>query len=105
MKQIQTRRKSMTSAAIILAAAFSPSGLIIWLIIGLIAGFIANRIMHGGYGLVGDIIMGLVGAVIGGLIINLLVPNANLGFIGSIIVSIIGACVLISILRTVHRSA
>jgi uncharacterized membrane protein YeaQ/YmgE (transglycosylase-associated protein family) len=105
MDHKEARRKNMISAAVVLAAAFSPSGLIIWLIIGLIAGFIANRIMHGGYGLVGDIIMGLVGAFIGGLIVNLLVPDANLGFISSIIVSIIGACILIALLRAVRRHA
>jgi uncharacterized membrane protein YeaQ/YmgE (transglycosylase-associated protein family) len=89
-------------ASLVLGAAFSPTGLIIWLIIGLIAGFIASRIMSGGgYGLVGDLISGLVGGFIGGILVNLLVPDANFGFWGSVIVSIIGACIVIAIVRAV----
>jgi len=96
----------MTFAAVVLAATFSVTGLIIWLIIVLIAGFVASRLMgSGGYGLVGDIIVGLIGAFIGGLLANLLIPNANFGLIGSIIVAIIGACILIAILRFVSRRA
>jgi uncharacterized membrane protein YeaQ/YmgE (transglycosylase-associated protein family) len=57
----------------------------------------------GGYGLVGDIVVGLVGAFIGGLLANLLIPNANFGLIGSIIVAIIGACLLIWVMRAVTR--
>ena len=88
------------------AFTFSPTGLIIWLIIGLVAGFIASRIMSGGgYGLIGDLIVGLVGALIGGFLANLLIPGATAGLIGSIIVAIIGACILIAILHAVGRRA
>jgi uncharacterized membrane protein YeaQ/YmgE (transglycosylase-associated protein family) len=98
------RGGNMPIIAFVLGAAFRPDGLVIWLIIGLIAGFIASRIMRGsGYGVVGDIIIGLIGAFIGGLLTNLLIPNANFGFIGSIIVSIIGACILIAILHAMSR--
>jgi uncharacterized membrane protein YeaQ/YmgE (transglycosylase-associated protein family) len=94
------RGGNMPIIAFVLGATFRPDGLIIWLIIGLIAGFIASRIMRSsGFGVVGDIIIGLIGAFIGGLLTNLLIPNANLGFISSIIVSIIGACILIAILH------
>src|SRR6266852_474235 len=94
----------MSIAAFVLGAAFRPDGLVIWLLIVLIAGVIASRIMRGGgYGIIGDIIIGLVGAFIGGLLANLLIPNANLGFISSIIVSIIGACILIAIMRAISR--
>jgi uncharacterized membrane protein YeaQ/YmgE (transglycosylase-associated protein family) len=92
----------LSSASLILGAAFSPIGLIIWLLIGLIAGFLASKIMRGGgYGVVGDIIVGLIGALVGGLLVNLLSPDANFGFIGSIIVSIIGACLFIWLVRMV----
>src|SRR5205085_713884 len=102
----QREKQFMTFAAIVLGAAFSVTGLIIWLIIGLIAGFLASRIMGaGGYGIVGDIIVGLVGAFIGGLLVNLLIPDANFGFIGSIIVAIIGAVILIWVLRLITRRA
>ncbi|SRR5579883_228432 len=90
----------MAIASLVLGAAFSGFGLIGWLLIGLIAGFLAGKIMRGtGYGLLGDIVVGLVGALIGGWLTNLLVPDANLGLIMSIIVSIIGACILIAIVR------
>ena len=59
----------------------------------------------GGYGVIGDIIVGLVGALIGGFLANLLLPGANFGLIGSIIVAIIGACILIAILHAVGRRA
>ena len=96
----------MTFAAIVLGAAFSVTGLMIWLNIGLVAGFLASRNMGaGGYGIVGDIIVGLVGAFIGGLLVNLLIPDANFGFIGSIIVAIIGAVILIWVLRLITRRA
>ncbi len=94
----------MTFAALVLGAALQPGGIIAWLIVGLLAGFLASMVMRGGgYGIVGDIIVGLVGAFLGGLIANLLIPDANFGFWGSLIVSIIGACVLIAILRAVGR--
>lgn len=95
----------MLIATLVLAAALNPGGLVLWLILGLIAGFLASRIMGaGGYGLVGDIIVGIIGAFIGGLLANLLIPDANFGFWGSLIVAIIGACILIAILRAVRRA-
>jgi uncharacterized membrane protein YeaQ/YmgE (transglycosylase-associated protein family) len=75
-----------------------------WLIIGLIAGWLASMVMgRGGYGLVGDIVVGLIGAVIGGLIARLLnigAPSASDPFSWvSLIFAIIGAIILIAILR------
>jgi uncharacterized membrane protein YeaQ/YmgE (transglycosylase-associated protein family) len=78
-----------------------PGGLIAWLIVGLIAGWLAGLFMRGGgYGILGDIIIGLIGAVIGGFLCNFLVA-ATVGFWGSILVSFIGACILIAIVRAV----
>ena len=72
-----------------------------WLIVGLIAGFLASVVMRGGgYGVVGDIIVGIVGAFIGGFVANLLGLGAS-GLIGTIVVAFIGACILIAILRAV----
>jgi len=78
-------------------------GIIAWLILGLIAGFIASKIMGaGGYGLIGDIIVGIVGALLGGFIASLLFGGGVTGLnLGSIIVAIVGACILIAILRAV----
>ena len=82
-------------------ADLSLSAVIWWLVVGLIAGFLASLIMRGGgYGIVGDIIVGLVGALIGGFLASLVGLGAS-GFIGTIIVAFIGACILIAILRAV----
>jgi uncharacterized membrane protein YeaQ/YmgE (transglycosylase-associated protein family) len=77
--------------------------LIVWLIIGLIAGWLAARVVGGrGYGCIGDIIVGLIGAVIGGYLSTLL-HLGTLHFVGEIIVSFIGACILVAILRLFSR--
>ena len=92
----------MTFLALVLGAALNPGGLLAWIIVGLIAGFLASVVMRGGgYGIVGDIIVGIVGAFIGGLLVDLLSPGASFGFWGSVIVAFIGAIILIAILRAV----
>jgi uncharacterized membrane protein YeaQ/YmgE (transglycosylase-associated protein family) len=58
----------------------------------------------GGYGFLGDIVVGIVGAFIGGLLADVLAPSASFGFWGSVLVAFIGACVLIAILRAVSGS-
>ena len=88
--------------ATVLAASLNPGGILAWLVVGLIAGFLAGRVMSGsGYGIVGDIVVGIIGAFLGGLVSNLLIPDASFGFWGSIVVAFIGACILIAILRAV----
>jgi uncharacterized membrane protein YeaQ/YmgE (transglycosylase-associated protein family) len=78
-----------------------PGGLIAWLIVGLIAGFLAGKFMKGsGYGFIGDIIVGLVGAFLGGLLFGSFV-HAEYALVGSIVVAFIGACILIAIVRAV----
>jgi len=80
--------------------ALEPGGLVAWLIVGLVAGWLAGQVMKGGgYGLVGDIIVGIVGAFVGGLLFGVLLPGSSFGFIGSIVVAFLGAIVLIAILR------
>jgi len=91
----------MIVATFILGAALNPGGLLAWLVVGLIAGFLASMVMRGGYGIVGDVIVGIVGAFLGGLLLDLLVPAASYGFWGSVVVAFIGACILIAILRAV----
>ncbi len=94
----------MSIAALVLATALEPGGLLAWLLVGLIAGFLASALMRGGgYGLVGDIIIGIVGAFIGGLLMDVLAPGTALGFWGTVLVALIGACILIAILRTISR--
>ena len=77
-----------------------PGGLIAWLVVGLIAGWLAGQSMPGsGYGLVGDILLGVVGAVVGGFLFSLLLPGSSAGFVGSIVVAFVGAVILIALLR------
>ena len=77
--------------------------IIAWLILGLIAGFLASVVMRGGgYGIIGDIIVGIVGALIGGFVFSLFGGGGVSGLnIGSIFVAFVGACILIAILRAV----
>jgi len=76
-----------------------PDGIIAWVVVGLIVGWLAARVMKGGgFGVVGDMIMGLLGAVIGGLVFGLILTG-EAGFWGSIVVAILGAWILIAISR------
>ena len=94
--------ESMSLAMLVLAAALNPGGLIAWLIIGLLAGWLAGVIMPGrGFGLLGDLVIGLIGAFVGGLIVNLVSPDSTFGFWGSLLVALIGACILVAIVHAV----
>ncbi|WP_423223354.1 GlsB/YeaQ/YmgE family stress response membrane protein [Candidatus Amarolinea aalborgensis] len=80
-------------------------GILAWIVVGLIAGWLAGQVMRGGgYGLIGDIIVGIVGALIGGFLASTLLkmPDAVNGInVTSILVAFIGAVILIAILRMV----
>jgi len=77
-----------------------------WLLVGLVAGVLASLVMGGtGYGLVGDIIIGIIGAFFGGwLFTQLGVASPFGGLAGTIFVAFIGAVVLLFILRLVRGS-
>ena len=78
-------------------------GIVSWIVVGLIAGWLANQVMRGGRGSAGtDIVVGIVGAIVGGfLAANLFgVPNAVNGInLGSILVAFLGAVVAIALVR------
>jgi uncharacterized membrane protein YeaQ/YmgE (transglycosylase-associated protein family) len=81
------------------------SALVWFLIIGLIAGWLAGKVMRGGgFGVVGDMIVGVIGAFIGGWLFSLLGISAGGGLIGSIIVAFVGALVLLFLLRLIRRA-
>jgi uncharacterized membrane protein YeaQ/YmgE (transglycosylase-associated protein family) len=76
--------------------------IIAWIVLGLIAGWLAGQVMKGGgYGLIGDIVLGIIGAIVGGFLTGLLLGRDMVnGFnIESIVVAFIGAVVLIAISR------
>jgi uncharacterized membrane protein YeaQ/YmgE (transglycosylase-associated protein family) len=79
--------------------------LLTWIIVGLVAGVLASLVMGGtGYGLIGDIIIGVVGAFVGGWIFSRLgVDSPFGGLAGTIFVAFIGAVVLLFILRLLRR--
>ena len=77
----------------------NPGGIIAWLIVGLIAGWLTGLVMKGGgYGIIGDLIVGLLGALIGGFLVGLFF-SGSVGFIGSIIVAFLGALLLLALVR------
>jgi uncharacterized membrane protein YeaQ/YmgE (transglycosylase-associated protein family) len=80
------------------------SVLIWWIIVGLIAGWAAGKIMKGsGYGPLMDIVLGMVGAVVGGWIFNTLGIYPSGGIVASIVVAIVGAILLIWLSRVLKR--
>lgn len=80
--------------------------LLIWLLIGAIAGWLAGLIVRGGgYGLIGDIVVGILGSVIFGWLFGTTGIAVGSGLLGSIVAATIGAIILILILRLVTRIA
>lgn len=76
---------------------------LIWLLIGGVAGWLAGQIMKGGsFGLVGNIIIGIVGAAIAGAVLPMLGLFIGGGVLGAIINAAIGACLLIFLLRLIR---
>ena len=75
-----------------------PGGPIRWIIVGLIAGALASRVMRGrGLGCLGDIVVGILGAFIGGFVLNHFIQG-TVDFWGSILVAFVGALILLAIL-------
>jgi uncharacterized membrane protein YeaQ/YmgE (transglycosylase-associated protein family) len=80
------------------------TAIIIFPLIGAVAGWLAGLIMKGGgFGLVGDIVVGVIGSFIGGWLFSLLGIAAG-GLIGAIIAAVVGAIILIAILRLIKRA-
>ncbi len=79
-------------------------GIILWVVFGALVGWIASMVMESSGGLLRDIVVGIVGAVIGGFLMSLI----GLGGVGgfnfySFLVALLGACILIAIVRAVRR--
>ena len=69
-----------------------------FLIVGLLAGWIAEKIMHRDHGLLTNLIVGVVGAYLGAFLVGFVVDDPATGFISALIVSVIGACALLAAL-------
>jgi uncharacterized membrane protein YeaQ/YmgE (transglycosylase-associated protein family) len=79
-------------------------GLISWIVVGLIAGWLAGQVMRGGgYGVLVDIVLGILGGIVGGGVFGILGIWPGRGLIGSIIVAFIGAVILVWISRVLKR--
>jgi uncharacterized membrane protein YeaQ/YmgE (transglycosylase-associated protein family) len=79
-------------------------GIIIWLIVGAIAGWLAGMVVKGGgFGLIGDIVVGIVGALIAGWLLPRLGIFIGGDFIGDVINAFIGAVILLIIIRLIKR--
>jgi uncharacterized membrane protein YeaQ/YmgE (transglycosylase-associated protein family) len=79
----------------------NPGGVISWIAMGLVAGWFAGlTISGGGYGIILDVVLGLIGAVVGGFVSGFFIQG-DAGFWGSIVVAFIGACILIAVARAV----
>lgn len=80
-------------------------GIIWFLIVGLIAGWLAGVLVKGGgFGLIGDMVVGVIGAVIGGFLFGNLGVSMGGGLIGSIFVATIGAVVLLFVIRLIKKA-
>ncbi len=83
-----------------------PIGVIAWLVIGAIAGWLAGLIVKGhGFGLVGNIVVGIVGACLGGWLFSQFGSSLGAGLVGSIVTAVIGAVVLLFLIGLFKRAA
>src|SRR5256885_10421791 len=83
--------------------ALSPGGIIAWLLVGLIAGWAAGKVSRGhGFGIIGDLVVGLIGALIGGLVPGAFIQGGG-GFVGSIIVAFLRAILLPALIPLLNR--
>jgi len=81
----------------------STEHLLLFLVIGVVAGFLAGKIMRGaGYGIVGDLIVGVIGSFIGVWVFGLLGLGVG-GILGLLVASVVGALLLLYVLRLIKK--
>ncbi len=79
----------------------SGESLVLFLVIGIVAGWLAGKIMKGGgFGLVGDLVVGVIGSFLGGWVFGLL-GIAAYGILGSLVMAVVGAMLLLFLIRLV----
>jgi uncharacterized membrane protein YeaQ/YmgE (transglycosylase-associated protein family) len=87
----------------LVSITFDPGSILIWALIGLVAGFLASKVMTGhGLGLLGDMVVGVVGAVAGGFIARSLRVTTSLtshSILIEVVIAFVGAIILLALLR------
>ena len=79
--------------------------IVIWLIVGAVAGYLAGLVVKGGgFGLLGDIVVGIIGAFVGGWLLPLLGIHLGVGIVSIIASATLGAVVLLLVLRLIRRA-
>jgi uncharacterized membrane protein YeaQ/YmgE (transglycosylase-associated protein family) len=79
-----------------------PMSLLAWVVVGLIAGWLASQVVASRFGVIGDTVIGMVGALVGGFLFEQFGSTGTTGFnIWSILVSFVGAVVLLVVIRAV----
>jgi uncharacterized membrane protein YeaQ/YmgE (transglycosylase-associated protein family) len=80
-------------------------GIIAWLVVGALAGWIAGKLVKGGgFGLIGNIVVGIAGAVVGGWLSGVLGISIGGGFIASVVTAVVGAVILLAIVSAIKRA-
>ncbi len=78
--------------------------ILIWIVVGVVAGWLTGLVMKGkGYGIVGDLIVGLLGGVVGGFLFGLLGLSPS-SWVGQILVSMVGGIVLVAVIRALRKA-
>lgn len=78
-------------------------GIIAFLIVGLLAGWIAGKIMKGeGFGMIGNMVVGIIGALVGGFVFSFVGLHA-FSFIGQLVTSVVGAIIFLYVLQLIKR--
>jgi uncharacterized membrane protein YeaQ/YmgE (transglycosylase-associated protein family) len=94
----------MPFSALVAAIDLRPGGILAWIVVGLLAGWLAGLITRAeGFGCFGNIVIGLLGAAIGGLLFSLFGVTDRAGFWGSVAVATLGAIVLLALARAAGR--
>ncbi|EDM83803.1 MAG: GlsB/YeaQ/YmgE family stress response membrane protein [Limnobacter sp.] len=79
--------------------------LLVFLLVGIVAGWLAGKLVRGGgFGLIGDLVVGVIGAFVGGFLFNSLGVSSGGGLLGSIVVATVGAVVLLMLIRLIKRA-
>jgi uncharacterized membrane protein YeaQ/YmgE (transglycosylase-associated protein family) len=106
LRRVRDAHKSLALAGIgKRGKAMDIQSIIIWIIVGAIAGWLAGLVVKGGgFGLIGDIVVGIVGAIIAGWLLPQLGIVIGSGIIAAIIDAFIGAVILLIIIKLIKRA-